>query len=410
MTSRIRHYLDHNATSPLHVAARAAMHDALDYHGNASSMHGEGRRARGLIDLARDQVAAAVGADPQQIVFTSGGTEANLLALYGLACESGAQRLLVSALEHPSVVTAAQWLATRFGLDYVTVPCDATGCVDPDAVLACLDRTTPTLITLMAAQNETGAIQPIAALTALLRAHPNPVLRVHCDAVQAFGRVPVDMATLGVDALTLSAHKAGGPLGIGAVILAAERDPPALMGGGGQEYRRRGGTENVVAISGFGALAACFGAADHWEHMAAVGALRDGAIRRLKRSRPDVMIMASSVARLPNTLCLALATGPDAATQLIALDLAGFAVSAGAACSSGRVTSSPALEAMGLDSAYCIRALRVSLGALTEATAVDAFITAWLDLTGPQSRPQHDLAGIDFAAATPRAVPFFVSP
>jgi cysteine desulfurase len=353
-------YLDWNATAPLRPEAAAAVAEALARCGNPSSVHHAGRAARRALEAARAQVAALVGAAPAEVVFTSGGTEANQLALRGLA----GRRVMVSAIEHDSVLQAVS--------DAAVIPVTRRGIVDLDALdrmLAAEQR--PALVSLMLANNETGIIQPVAEAARI--AHARGAL-LHCDAVQAAGKLPLDRARLGADLMTLSAHKLGGPPGVGALVVAGELPLMPLHTGGGQERGRRAGTENLPGIAGF--ATACAGAADRLDDYGAVAALRDAAERRLGAIAPDAVAYGSDVARLPNTLCIAM-PGVAAAKQVMALDLAGVMVSAGAACSSGKVRRSHVLDAMGVPAAAAECAIRISLGWTTAAADIDQLVEAW---------------------------------
>jgi cysteine desulfurase len=363
-----RVYLDYNATVPMRPPVAEALALALGQVGNPSSVHAFGREARRLVEEARDKVAALVGAAPGSVIFTSGGTEANNLALQGCG-----RRVVASAIEHVSVLEAVP--------DAMLVAATADGVFDLDALeRALVADERPAVVSVMLANNETGVIQPVAEAGRLARAHG---AIVHCDAVQACGRIDVDVGELGVDLLTISAHKLGGPQGAGALIL---RDGVALawrVRGGGQERGRRAGTENVAAIVGFGV------AADLARDVAAgerarIAHLRDELERRARAVLPDVRIPGQDAPRLPNTTCL-VTPGLDAATQVMALDLAGVAVSAGAACSSGRVKSSHVLKAMGLEE-DAAHAIRISLGWGSVMDDVDRFIEAWRGLLDRRGR------------------------
>lgn len=345
----MRSYLDHNATSTLRPEARAAMLAAIDCTGNASSVHGEGRAARKLMDDAREQVARGVGVIAPMIVFTSGGSEANNLAIKGVAVE----RIIVSAIEHPSVLEAAR----AAGRPVEIVPVDGNGIVDLAALEKMLDGPRA-LVSVMLANNETGVIQPVAEVARLARDHV-----VHCDAVQALGKLSLNFALLSVDILTLSAHKAGGPVGVGALVVRDGLALEPLVHGGGQELRRRAGTENLTAIAGFGAVA---------NTRQDVRALRD----RLEAELDGAVIFGKAVERLPNTTCFAF-PGMSAETLLMAFDLAGVAVSSGSACSSGKVAKSHVLAAMGVEPEISGAAIRVSLGWDTTTENIDHFIAAW---------------------------------
>jgi cysteine desulfurase len=359
-----RVYLDHNATSPLRPEARAAMLAALDRGGNASSVHGEGRAARALVDDARETIAGALGCLPDMIIFTSGGTEANNLALKGAAAGLGVRRLVVSAVEHASVLEAA----TATGLPVELAPVTVEGQIDLaalDVLLGAGDG--PALVSVMAANNETGTIMPLAEVVSIARRHG---AFVHSDAVQALGKMPLRWTVPGVDLMSVSAHKLGGPLGAGALILRETLTLEPLLHGGGQELKRRAGTENVAAIASF---AAAVSAA---EKPAGLRPLRDRLEVELKAAAPHVMVIGEASPRLENTSCFAL-PGLDAATALMAFDLAGIAVSSGSACSSGKVARSHVLEAMGLAPELVAGAIRVSLGWNSTAEDVARFAAAW---------------------------------
>ena len=357
-------YLDYNATAPIRPEAAEAVARALAVGGNPSSVHGFGRAARRLVEDAREQVAALVGAAPSQVVFTGSGSAANNAALR----VAGRDRLVVSAIEHDSVLRPAGESAAR-------IPVTPAGTVDVDALdrlLAADPR--PALVSVMMANNETGAVQPIGAVVACARRHG---ALVHSDAVQAAGRIAVDVGALGVDLLTLSAHKLGGPQGGGALVVADGLEIDPLVKGGGQERGRYAGTENVAGIAGFGAAAAAVAAALPAE-TARLAALRDRLEDALIAKAPGATIYGSAAPRLANTTCIAM-PGVLSETQVMALDLAGFAVSAGAACSSGRVQPSPVLRAMGVAEAEASSAIRISLGWRTSAADIDGFVAAWME-------------------------------
>jgi len=345
-------YLDHNATSPLRPAALDAMVEALRAGGNPSSVHRPGRAARARIEIARRQVASLVGALPAEVVFTSGGSEANNMALRG----SGRRRVLVSAIEHESVLKAVP--------DAERIAVDANGVVDLGMVERRLAGE-PAVVSVMLANNETGVIQPVAEVVRVARAAG---ALVHCDAVQAAGKVAVDLHGLGVDYLSLSAHKLGGPSGVGALIVRAGAPFASDRLGGGQESYRRAGTENVAGIAGFGAAAEA-------SHDGLDAALRD----RLEASLPMAKVHGAAAPRLPNTSCLSM-PGVSAETQVMALDLAGIGVSAGSACSSGKVTRSAVLSAMGVEPALAEAAIRISCGWNTVFEDIERLIAAWQEL------------------------------
>jgi cysteine desulfurase len=361
-----RVYLDWNATAPLRPQAHAAMLAALDVVGNPSSVHAEGRAARRLVEQAREQVAALVGAAPKNVTFTSGGTEANVAAL---SPHSAGEQLLVSAIEHPSVRAGGRFAVAE------EVPVTAQGQIDVAALerrLSQRDGGRP-LVSIMLANNETGIVQPVAAAAKIVHAAGG---RVHTDAVQAAGKIPCCLDTLGADLISLSAHKLGGPKGIGVLIRRDDAIPlEPLVRGGGQERGARAGTENVAAIAGFGAAAAAASASLESESRR-MAALRERLEAGLKAASPEVIIFGADVARLPNTSLFAV-PGMKAETAVIAFDLEGVAVSSGAACSSGKVAPSHVLAAMGVGPALARGAVRVSLGWQTSEFEVDRFLDAW---------------------------------
>ena len=346
-------YLDANASEPLRPEARAAVLAALEAPGNPSSVHAAGRAARHRLETAREAISARFGTGTANLVFTSGATEADALAIHGLGA---GRRVIIGATEHDAVRAAAP--------DADILPVDGDGIADLDALERMLASGPPALVCLMLANNETGTIQPVAAAAAICRRHG---ARLHVDAAQAAGRLPVDLATLGAASLALSSHKLGGPAGAGALLLdaAAAAALAPLIRGGGQERGRRGGTPPLPAIAGF--AAACVAAGD----AAALAPLREAAEAAARAA--GAVVIGAAAPRLANTACLAL-PGVAAETQLMALDLAGIAVSAGAACSSGKVAASHVLAAMGLgELARC--AIRVSL----PWNAADADIAAFAD-------------------------------
>ena len=371
------HYLDHNATSPLRASARAAMLAALEAGGNASSVHGPGRKARAMVDGARDNVARLMGTDASAVIFTSGGSEANCLALKGtiagaLAAEDRITRLFVSAIEHESVrATAAALAETVPGLKVSTIPATSDGLLDLNAFrLQLMQGKGRALVSVMAASNETGVIQDLAAISRILDTDGGEGALLHVDAVQAAGRIALSFADLDADYLTLSAHKLGGPQGAGALLVKDDAPLAPLIHGGGQESGRRAGTENVAAIAGFGAAArdACdLGDATR------LAVLRDRFEGELMHLAPDTVIFGKRATRLPNTSNFAV-PGLSAETALIALDLDGVAISSGSACSSGKVKPSHVLAAMGVDETLARCGLRVSFGWSSRDDDVDALI------------------------------------
>lgn len=369
-----RAYLDWNATTPLRAEARSDMLAALDLAGNPSSVHAEGREARRLVEEARAALAAAVGAQPRNVVFTSAGTEANALALSpglrGPSC-GPVERLLVSAVEHASVLAGGRFPADRIGLIQVT----RSGVVDLEHLKLQLKDGPPALASIMAANNETGALQPVAEAASIVHAAGG---LLHVDAIQALGKIPFDINSVGADLATFSAHKIGGPKGVGALVMRegiGGLEP--VLRGGGQELSRRAGTENVAGIAGFGAAvkAALQTLPEDVKRMAT---LRDRLENGL-RGIAGATIFADDVERLPNTV-LFTAPGLKAETAVIGFDLEGIAVSSGSACSSGKVQPSHVLSAMGYDPAVAQGAVRLSLGWSTEPEDINRALEAWRKL------------------------------
>lgn len=381
MTSRTDIYLDHNAGAPLRPQVAELVCRVLMRTGNASSVHGPGRRARGAIETARAQVARLCGVPGAQVSFTCGATEANVTALSPVWKDGRGERrftrLLVAASEHPSVAAGGRFPAEA----RESVPVDGRGLVDPAALAARVTELTAAgesvLVAVMAANNETGVLQPLSEISAALKGS-DAVL--HVDGVQAAGRIAIDMEAWGADSLALSAHKIGGPQGAGAIVVRrAGLHPAPLLTGGGQENWRRAGTENVAAIAGFG-LAAELAAAEPvgWDE---IRALRDGMERELCHIWADTVVFGADAPRLANTSCFAV-PGVAAETALIALDLEGIAVSSGSACSSGKVGVSPVLSAMGIDKDLARGAIRISLGRETAPEEIEQFLAAWRRISG----------------------------
>ena len=354
-------YLDANASEPLRPEARAALIAALDCNGNPASVHQAGRAARRILENAREALTARFGGRPADLVFTSGGTEADALAVHGLG---RGRRVIIGATEHDAIRAAAP------GADIL--PVDRDGVVRLDMLETMLTATGPVLLCLMLANNETGTVQPVADAAAMCHAHGG---LLHVDAIQAAGRIPVDLATLGADSLALSGHKLGGPLGAGALLLRPGLALPPLIAGGGQELGRRGGTPALPAIAGFAAAAEAT-IADH------LADLRD-AIEQAAIAA-GAMVCGGGAPRIANTTCLAL-PGAKAETQVIALDLAGIRVSAGAACSSGKVARSHVLEAMGLGD-LAGQAIRISLPWNATPSDAAACIAAYNDMAARLAR------------------------
>jgi cysteine desulfurase len=361
-------YLDHNATAKVRPEAVAAMTDVMAHVGNPSSIHAAGRTARAVMEQARADVAALIGAPVSTVVFLSGGTEANALALES-AIAAGTRRLIVSAVEHDSIQETSQ----ASGVAVEVLPVTADGTADLGWLAERLGRWDAAdgkpFVALMLANNETGVIQPVAQAAEIVRAVDG---WLHVDAIQAAGKIAVDSRTLGADTLSVSAHKIGGPQGIGALTFGPRATLSRMQHGGGQERGRRGGTENLPGIAGFGAAARealagleAYGAKSAWRDAAAARMKADGAV-----------VMGEAAPRLPNTLCVA-TPGYTSDLQVMNLDLAGVMVSAGAACSSGKVKASPVLSAMGQgELASC--AIRVSGGWCTTQAEWNSFVEAWL--------------------------------
>ena len=353
-------YLDYNASAPLRPEARDAMLSVMEAPANPSSVHGFGQQARLKVEDARASVAGLAGAKPEEIIFTSGGTEANAMALMrDWPC------VFVGATEHAAVLESAP--------DAIRLTVDHNGVIDLDALEDALSKAPKgSLVSVMAANNETGVIQPLDDIITLARRYG---MLVHSDAVQAFGKIIIDFDALGLDLMSVSAHKLGGPTGVGALIQREGIPANPRTRGGGQERNRRPGTENVPGILGFGAAAAVSDASDFNTHCLP---MRDDFERRIKADVPDAVVLSCGVPRLANTTCLAL-PGRHAETQVMALDLAGIAVSAGAACSSGKVKASHVLTAMGADN-LATSAIRISSGWNSTKGDVERLAEAYINL------------------------------
>jgi cysteine desulfurase len=378
----LRTYFDHNATSPLRDSVKAAMRAAMDVEGNASSVHREGRMARKLLDDGREAIARSIGVLAPMIVFTSGGTEANNMAIRNAPVE----RVLVSAIEHPAVIEAAK--AVNKPAEFI--PVTTEGIVDLDALARMLEGP-KALVSVLLANNETGVIQPLREIVALAQKHG---ALVHTDAVQAFGKMPVNFGLLGVDMMTIAAHKVGGPAAIGALVL---RDGVAMepfIVGGGQELRRRAGTENLVAIAGFAAVAK--------DSLVNVKALHDA----LESSLEGAAIFGENAERLSNTTYFS-QPGTNAETLLMNFDLEGIAVSSGSACSSGKVTKSHVLGAMGVAPELARGAIRISLGWNTTPEHIEHFKAVWQKLRARLSPKSVIPAKAGISSITPEKIPAF---
>lgn len=381
--SKERIYLDHNATAPLLDVARSAMLDALDLPGNPSSVHFEGRAARAVVERSRRQVARLVNGDPAGVVFTSGATEAAATVLtphfkMGKADLTIGQ-LLVGAADHPCILSGGRFDPSQV----IRIGVDHSGQVylqDLEDALAETDGSSgPPMVCLMLANNETGIVQEMSDAAAIVKRYAGILV---VDAVQAAGRIPVDIKALGADFLILSSHKIGGPKGVGALICASEiLRPVPLIPGGGQERGHRSGTENSAAIAGFGAAAEQALAAVA-EHGRWVAELRERLEDGLRQRCADCVIYGSDVERLPNTSFFSV-PGMKAETVQIAFDLAGIAVSAGSACSSGKVGPSHVLDAMGFDAEQ--GGIRVSIGPATSADEIEVFLAAFAGIVSKRS-------------------------
>lgn len=358
-------YLDYNATAPLLPEVVEVMSAALSgAPKNPSSVHALGRKAKSQLEKAREVVAESVSAFANEVIFTASGTEANMMALRGFPDRT----LLISATEHSSIHKPAG----RLGGNFLDV--DKNGLIDKDAFRAKLEALgKPALVSVMLANNETGVIQPIAELVSIAKEFK---AFFHCDASQAIGKIPVDWNLLGVDMMTLCAHKAGGPLGVGVLMVRNDIPIPAQMIGGGQELGRRAGTENVAAILGFAEMLKQT-ALNGFAHMKPLRGWLDAMEAEMKAAVPKMQIAGQGANRLPNTSCVIMPKVLSE-TQLMNLDLAGFAVSAGSACSSGRIAASHVLRAMDYDDDAASGALRISLGWGTKESEVQALTKEWI--------------------------------
>jgi len=357
-------YLDHNASAPLRPEAMEAIESTMRMVGNGSSVHAGGRAARKIIEDARRNIARLCAADSDFVTFTSGGTEANNLALSG----TGRSRVLISAVEHPSVREAYD--------NALAIPVTSDGIVDLGALEDMLKSDPePALVSVMYANNETGVIQPVEQVSELAR-HYGAL--VHCDAVQAAGKIPLDVKSLGVHLMSISAHKIGGPAGSGVLINMSGVELSPMFRGGGQEKKVRSGTENLIGIAGFGAAAEVV-CQDDLTEMVKLRQWRDDLEATAKIRLPGVKIVGNSTSRLPNTSCL-VSPGIDSETQVMAMDLAGIYISAGAACSSGKVGANPVMAAMGFSDDQVRSVIRVSLGWSSKQGDVETFLDAWCDL------------------------------
>jgi len=377
MSPGIRIYADYNATAPLRPEAKAAMLLAMESVGNPSSVHAEGRKARALVEGAREIVAAAIGACRDDIAFTSGGTEAVQAPLRGVLRTVEPAQLVVSAVEHDAVNALAELREAW--------PTQANGVVDLDWLEGAVKKLTADgampLVSLMLVNNETGVIQPVGEAAQIVHAAGG---LIHCDAIQALGKIPVSIIDLDVDYLSLSAHKVGGPQGVGAFYVKPGAPFRAVLTGGGQEFGRRAGTENVAGIAGFGAaIEAALGGMERYEGLRTA---RDTMEAVLKAVVPGLQVHGQVAPRVAGVSCFGVEDLPSE-TQVMGLDLAGFAVSAGSACSSGKVKPSRVLTAMGLNDTAARSAIRASFGWNSKAEDFDALARAWLKMAA-RARPQ----------------------
>ncbi|WP_155349701.1 cysteine desulfurase family protein [Acrocarpospora pleiomorpha] len=361
-------YLDHAATTPMLPEAVGAMVAELNQVGNASSLHAAGRRTRRVVEESRETIACALGARPSEVVFTSGGTEADNLAIKGLFWARKRPRILISAVEHHAALDPAHWLADNQGAVVELLPVDAQGRVHPDTLRAAIDANPDdvALVSVMWANNEVGTIQPVPELAAIAHAHGVPI---HSDAVQAIAQLPVNFAESGVDAMTISGHKVGGPMGVGALLLARGVDPVPVLHGGGQERDVRSGTLDAPAIAGF--AAAVQASVDRRPEQAPrLAALRDDLVSRVRQAVPDVILNGDPTDRLPGNAHFTF-PGCEGDALLMLLDAKGIECSTGSACSAGVAQPSHVLLAMDQDTARARGSLRFSLGHTSTQSDVD---------------------------------------
>ena len=369
MTRRV--YLDHNATVPIRPEVLDTMSEVLQIGGNASSVHAEGRKARQFLEVARENIATFVDGETGGVIFTGGGTEACNLALQTRKTPKGViRRILVSSIEHAAVLAPLDDLTENEDISVTHLPVSEQGVVDLKELSAALEDPSPALVVVMAANNETGVIQPIAEIGAMVRSHGSLFF---CDAIQAAGKIPLSMKDMNIDILSLSAHKIGGAAGVGALVVRDGIVLKPLLRGGGQELRRRAGTENLAGCVGFGLAARL--AMQGLSSYSNLSTLRDDLESQLADSFPEISIFAEKTHRLSNTSCFAL-PNMRAETMVMSLDLAGIAVSSGAACSSGKVTRSHVLEAMGVSHNLLEGTIRISLGHTNTVSDIHQLISA----------------------------------
>ena len=371
-------YLDHAATTPMLPEALAAMTAELGRVGNPSSLHGSGRAARRVVEESREAIAASLGCRPGDVVFASGGTEADNLAVKGLywarhGADPRRRRILISAVEHHAVLDPAQWLADTQGAELEVLPVDSLGRLAPETLTAAIERdpASVALVSVMWANNEVGTVQPVAELAAVAHRFDVPF---HSDAVQALGGVPVHFAEAGVDALTVTGHKIGGPLGVGALVLARGTLPMPLLHGGGQERDIHSGTLDTPAIAGF-AAAVTHMVAELDAHVAHTSGLRDSLVAGVQRVVPDAVPNGDPVNRLPGNAHFSF-PGCEGDSLLMLLDARGIECSTGSACSAGVPQPSHVLLAMGLDDEGARHSLRFTLGRTSTEADVDALVEA----------------------------------
>ncbi len=380
--SALRSYLDHAATTPVLPHVVDAMAEQMRAVGNASSLHGSGRAARRVVEESRETIAAALGVRPSEVVFTSGGTEADNLAVKGLywarrAADRRRRRVLVSAIEHHAVLDTADWLAETQGAEVELLPVDPVGRVDLAALhdrVGC-DPASVALVSVMWANNEVGTVQPVAEVAQVARAHDIPL---HSDAVQALGQLPLDLSAPGLDAVTVTGHKIGGPIGVGALVVGRDVDLVPVLHGGGQERNVRSGTLDTPAIAGF-ALAVDVAVAEQPTRAARVAGLRDELIRTGSALVPDAVLNGDPdldlAHRLPGIAHFSF-SGCDGDSLLMLLDAQGIECSTGSACSAGVAQPSHVLQAMGADLERARGSLRFSLGHTSTPADVDALVAA----------------------------------
>ncbi len=375
-------YLDHAASTPMYPEAALAMAQQMTRVGNPSSLHASGRSARRLVEESREQIAGALGARPGEVVFTSGGTEADNAAVKGLywsrhGADARRTRILSTAVEHHAVLDSLHWLAEGTGAEVELLPVDDIGRLRPDALRESVERdpASVALVSVMWANNEVGTVQPIQDVAEVARVHGIPV---HTDAVQAVGQIPVDFAASGVDALTLTAHKLGGPIGVGALVVRRELDLTPLLHGGGQERDIRSGTIDAPAILGF-ATAVEMSVSNQVQHASRVAALRDDLVRRVLARVPGSVVNGdrdvSLTHRLPGNAHIRF-PGSEGDSLLMLLDARGIECSTGSACSAGVPRASHVLLAMGSDEEGARSSLRFSLGHSSTSSDVDALVEA----------------------------------